>query len=248
MRNLSIGLSAIALMAVSAAHAQSPVAPPAPPAPQAGARAMPPRAMPPMKDMSRAEAQARAEKMFDKMDINHDGKLDKADREAREAKHFDAMDTNHDGQLSRQEFMAAHDAMREGMKQRMGRGHDMPPPPPGGPEGGMAPDGMGMKGPRDHQGMGRQGMGHHHMERGMMMGLMRQADPNHTGTVTKDAFVGAALKMFDSADANHDGVVTPEERRAAMKAQMGAWQERGRRGPGQHRGHDMPPPPPPAGQ
>lgn len=237
MRNLSIGLSAIALMAVSVAHAQAPAAAPAPPLPPAGTRAMPPRAMPPMKDMTRAEAQARAEKMFDKMDINHDGKLDKADREAREAKHFDAMDTNHDGQLSRQEFIAAHDAMREGMKQRMGRGHDMPPPPPGGPDGGMGPDGMGHK-----------GMGHHRMERGMMMGLMRQADPSHTGTVTRDAFVGAALKMFDSADANHDGTVTPEERRAAMKAHMGKWQERARRGPGQHGGHDMPPPPPPAGQ
>ncbi|WP_292921077.1 EF-hand domain-containing protein [Novosphingobium sp. SCN 63-17] len=249
MRKLSIGLSAIALMAVSAAHAQAPAPPPAPPAgPHAMGHGMPPRAMPPMKDMTRAEAKAHAEKMFDMMDINHDGKLDKADREAREAKHFDAMDTNHDGQLSRQEFEAAHDRMRERMKHgmgAMGADHDMPPPPPGGPDGkmdhgNMGPGGPGMKGPR----------GHHRMGRGMMMmGLMRQADPNHTGTVAKDAFVGAALKMFDSADANHDGKVTPEERRAAMKAHMG--QNMGGRGPGGHRpehgGHDMPPPPP-AGQ
>ncbi|WCT77193.1 EF-hand domain-containing protein [Novosphingobium humi] len=259
MRKLSIGLSAMALMAVSVAHAQAPAAAPAtPPAgPHAMRPDMPPRAMPPMKDMTRAEAKAHAEKMFDMMDINHDGKLDKADREAREAKHFDAMDTNHDGQLSRQEFEAAHDRMREGMKHRMGAmggDHDMPPPPPGGPEGAMdrggmgpgnmGPGGPGMKGPR----------GHHRMGRGMMMGLMRQADPNHTGTVTKDAFVGAALKMFDSADANHDGKVTPEERRAAMKAHMGP-NMGGRRGQGgmgqggmgpggmrQHGGHDMPPP------
>jgi hypothetical protein len=204
-----------------------------------------------MKEMTRAEAQAHAEKLFDALDANHDGKLDKADREAREAKHFDAMDTNHDGQLSRQEFMAAHDKMRGRMGRMAMGGKDMPPPPPGGAMAGadmaggpMGPDGKGPRGP------GR--MGHH---RGMMvMGLLRQADPNHTGTVSKDAFVGAALKMFDEADANHDGKVTPEERRAAMKAHMGdrgpGMGGRGHRGPGRGgmNGHDMPPPPPPAGQ
>ena len=226
MRKLSIGLSAIALMAVSVAHAQSPATPPAPP----------------MKDMTRAEAKAHAEKMFDAMDANHDGKLDKADGEARRAKHFDMMDTNHDGQLSRQEFEAAHEKMRG-----PGKGMDMPPsggPMAGGPMAG-GPDDKGRRGPGMKMGM----------RMGMRMGMMEQADPNHTGTVTKDAFVGAALKMFDSADANHDGKVTPEERRAAMKAHMGdrgpRWGGNGPRGghhqgpgPDGHGGHDMPPPPP----
>jgi hypothetical protein len=76
-------------------------------------------------------------------------------------------------------------------------------------------------------------MGHPGM---MMMEIMQIADPNHTGTVTKDGFVSAALKLFDQADANHDGKVTPQERKAAFDKMR---PKLGRRGPG----GDMPPPP-----
>ena len=44
--------------------------------------------------------------------------------------------------------------------------------------------------------------------------LMHMADPGHSGTVTRDGFIGAALKLFDEADTNHDGVMTGEERAA----------------------------------
>ena len=194
--------------------------------------------------MTRAEAQAHAEKLFDAMDINHDGKLDKADREARLNQRFDKMDTNHDGQLSRQEFADAHDKMRDGMKMGMKMDHDMPPPPPAGPRGPA-----GMKGPHRMGPMG------HHAGMMMAMGLMREADPGHTGTVTRQAFVDAALRKFDAADTNHDGTISPEERRAAMKAQWGPRGGEGRgpgrggpgmgqgMGPGPMDGHDMPPPP-----
>jgi Ca2+-binding EF-hand superfamily protein len=76
---------------------------------------------------------------------------------------------------------------------------------------------------------------------GMGAEILREADPQHTGTVSHDAFVAAALTLFDRADANHDGKVAPEERRAAMAGRMG--------GPGGHRmggmdmhGDDMTPP------
>jgi hypothetical protein len=50
----------------------------------------------------------------------------------------------------------------------------------------------------------------------MLMEVGKLADPQHTGTITRQAFVDAALKLFDEADANHDGKLTRAERRAAF--------------------------------
>jgi len=61
--------------------------------------------------VTRAEAETKAGAMFDRMDANHDGKLDRADRTARIAERFDRMDANHDGSLSKAEFVAAHEQM-----------------------------------------------------------------------------------------------------------------------------------------
>lgn len=144
--------------------------------------------------ITRPEAQAKAAAMFDKLDVNHDGKLDQADRAAKIAEHFDRMDTNHDGSLSRDEFVASHQNMgREGM------GHE-----------GMEPGKMGGEG---HGKMGRPGMG-------MMGGMMGAMDANHDRTITRAEFTAGALTRFDAADANHDGKLTKEERRAAMRAHM----------------------------
>ena len=229
MKNLALGLSALAMTVTLGGAAIA--AADAPAMERAMANAT----------ITRAQAQARAEAAFAKLDVNHDGKLDKADRAAREGEHFDKMDTNHDGQISRDEFTAAHDAMK-GMMGRGMMGHDMPPPPPAGAMEGME---HGPAGGMDHAGMGRKGMMMRGGQMGMLMGILRAADPQHTGTVSKDAFVGAALKMFDDADANHDGKVTPDERKAAMRAKMGAL--RGMRGHAMQHG-DMTPPAKPAGQ
>jgi Ca2+-binding EF-hand superfamily protein len=56
---------------------------------------------------------------------------------------------------------------------------------------------------------------------GMGAEILREADPQRTGTVSHDAFISTALALFDRTDANHDGKVTPEERRAAMAGRMG---------------------------
>lgn len=216
MKKLTLGISAIALALAGAAIAAEAPTPPAAPD----------------KVLTRAEAKTRAEEAFAKLDINHDGKLDKADRTARIGEHFDKIDTNHDGTISRDEFIAAHEAMRPGQP-------DMPPPPPGaGPDRG--PDGAPGHGHPPRPPHGRFGGAP------MVFEILRLADPGHTGTITKDAFVAASLKLFDEADTNHDGKVTPEERRAAFARQHPEW---GRRGPGEHhRGpghdgdHDGPPP------
>jgi len=212
MKKIALGISAMALALAGAAIAAE--------APAHG----------PDHDkvLTRAEAQARAEEAFAKLDVNHDGKLDKADRIARISEHFDKIDTNHDGSISRDEFIAAHEAMHPGERPEGGRS-DLPPPPPGaGPQGHEGPEGHaphhGPDGKRPHPFEGAP----------LLFEILHLADPARTGTITKDAFVAASLKLFDQADANHDGKVTPEERRAAFAKHHHAW---GKRGPD----HDGPP-------
>ena len=75
--------------------------------------------------ITRAEAQQRAGKLFDRLDANHDGKLDSADRAARLNSFFDKIDTNHDGVISRDEFLAAHEHEQDvGVQGLMKVGHD----------------------------------------------------------------------------------------------------------------------------
>lgn len=183
-KTLTLGLSIAALAVAGTAIAQN--APAAPRGDWAN------------KTMTRAEVQTQAAAMFDRMDANHDGKLDQTDREARKAEMFAKLDTDKNGQLSPAELEAGH-------KMR-----------PGGPDG----DHAGMAG-MDHAKMGG-----HKMGRGMHggMGMGRMADTNKDGVVTKDEFVAAALTRFDAGDANHDGSLTPAERQAAHAAMKAKWQ------------------------
>ena len=174
------------------------------------------------KTFTKAEFQAKGAQMFDKMDANHDGKLDTADRAAHEGQMFDMLDTNKDGALSRAEFTAGHQRGGEGQ-------HDMA----GGPIAGGG-DKAGKHG-------GRHGDGHKGMGMGMGMGMMmlQMADTNKDGAVSRDEFLATHAKHFDMQDANHDGQLTKDERQAAhtkMRAMHGAR--------GGHTMGDMPPPPP----
>lgn len=146
---------------------------------------------------TRAEAQARAERMFERLDVNHDGKIDRADREERRATRlnarFDRLDADHDGQISRAEF-----SNRQAMGQGRHRDGDRA-------ERGPGKHRFAMRGEGRRMGFGR------------MAG--RMADANHDGVVTKAEFTAAAAQRFARLDTNNDGRVTPEERQA-MRAQM----------------------------
>lgn len=140
--------------------------------------------------ITRAQAEAKADEMFTRMDVNKDGKIDQADRAARQAERFAKLDTDKNGQLSPQELAAGHEGKMRG---------------PGG----------------DHAG---HKMGMHGGHRGGHGGMMKMADTNNDGVITKAEAVAAAMAHFDKADANHDGSVTPQERKAAMASMRAEWQ------------------------
>ncbi len=155
---------------------------------------------------TRAEAQTRAGEMFDRFDVNKDGKIDEADRAAHRAQMFDKVDANYDGNISRDEFASSGD-----------RGRRDAPSPPSGPPGMRMDHGQG-------DGMGKHMGGHTGMrgDHGMMgRMLLRDADTNGDKAITKAELTAAALKHFDAADANKDGKLTPDERRTAMRGHMG---------------------------
>ncbi len=157
-------------------------------------------------NLTRADAEARAAAMFDRLDANHDGRLTAEDRVAAHAAHraamFDAADTNHDGSISRAEWDAAGAAMEARHAARQDRGGD-----------------------RDGDRGRRWGRG------GDRMGMRGGDGPDANRVVDRATFIAAAMQRFDRADANHDGVLTPAERQAAHRSRDGM-----RGGMGHHRG------------
>lgn len=94
MRKLTLALSTAVLALSGVAMAQTASTPTRAPRP----------------DMTRAQAQAKAEAHFAKLDANADGTLDQADRAAHKAQMFDRIDTDKNGSISRAEFDAMHAA------------------------------------------------------------------------------------------------------------------------------------------
>lgn len=158
MRKLTLALSTAALALSGAAIAQT-------------APAAPARERAPMADMTRAQAQAKAEAAFARMDANRDGTVDQADRQARHAEMFERLDTDRNGSISRAEFDAMHSQRADGDRggKRMG-GKGM-----GGHHGMM----MGSRGGAKAAGsLTRQAF----VDRALSM--FDRADANRDGTVT----------------------------------------------------------------
>lgn len=150
-------------------------------------------------DITRADAEARAESMFARMDANDDGVLDEADREARARARFDRMDANGDGSLTFAEMQTARETMQERRNERRAE------------RGAEAGEREGRRGHR----MGRRGGG---MRDGGMRGaMMARADLNNDGAISEAEFTSAALGRFERMDANNDGTVTAEERRSQRR-------------------------------
>ena len=165
MRKLTLALSTAALALTGAAIAQTA------PVQKAGPTAH----RMPLADMTRAQAQARAETRFARMDVNQDGTLNETDRAAKKAQMFDRIDADHNGSISRAEFDAMH-ANRGGKA-----------------DGHMARGG-------EHRGMHNGMRGHHGMMAGAQgkpatpmtrqafvarsLAMFDKADADHDGTVT----------------------------------------------------------------
>lgn len=136
---------------------------------------------------TRAAVTERADAIFARMDANGDGVLSEADKAAHMTQRFARMDSDGNGQLSQAEFMAAHEARAE---TRAGRKE--------------------VRGERrGGERMGKRG------GRGGPDGMVKRADANNDGQVTKAEMQAAALARFDKADADGDGTISTEERKAA---------------------------------
>lgn len=147
--------------------------------------------------VTKADALAKADERFAKMDVNNDGTLNQADRAAKVKERFAAMDTDKNGSISEAEFVATHEARmtkradrREMRGERKGGGH---------------------KGHR----MGGRG------EMGGGMKMLAMADANGDKSVTKAEFRSVAEARFTKADTNNDGLISAEERKAQRQGRWG---------------------------
>ena len=160
---------------------------------------------------------------------------------AKHAQMFDKMDANRDGKLDSAD-RAAHEGQ---MFDRTDTNHD----------GALSRDEVTAA----HQrGPGADAAGHDGKHRGgregghgggMKMMMMKMADTNKDGAVSRDEFVAAHAKHFDMMDVNRDGQLTQPERKAARDKMhaMSGMGGGGMRHDGKHGDHkmgDMPPPPP----
>ncbi|QKS01550.1 hypothetical protein F9288_19445 [Sphingomonas sp. CL5.1] len=177
---LALALGSTALSGASPALAQT-----TPPAPTAAHPARDPNRV-----VTREETLARADRMFD------------------------AIDTNHDGKITPDERKAAHERMREKMRERWQARHADQARP--------APDANGATPPEGHRWHGHGG---HGMRMGMGMGMgMRGGDPNRV--ITREEWRQKAIERFDRMDLNHDGRITPDERKAAREQMREKFRER----------------------
>jgi hypothetical protein len=175
------------------------------------------------------QVKAAADKLWDRMDVNHDGKVDAADHDARLLEHFARWDTNHDGVISKEEFLAfAHAREAHGMGHR-----------PGDPDRGVDHGDDHGEGPWARGGPGHGPGGFAAMA---IAGWAFHA-ARKDGVVTRAAFDAAVKARFDALDANHDGTLTREELRAAWRGGRGH-HEWGPDHPGHPHNGDAPPAPP----
>jgi len=158
----------------------------------------------PVHEITFAQVKAEADKLWDRLDANHDGKIDGADRDARLLERFAKWDTNHDGVISKDEFLAFVHAREAEWKGHRHGDSDHQGPEHQGPE---------HQGP-DHHGPGEWGR---HQGGVIALAIIKPAlhEARKDGVITRAAFDAALKARFDKLDANHDGKLTREELHAA---------------------------------
>jgi hypothetical protein len=124
--------------------------------------------------------------------------------------------------------------------------------------GALAPASFAAPGGRPEHGPGRPGPQRAMMQDMMFIRLLKDADTNKDGKITKEEVTAWGDGLFTAADANKDGVLTPGEMRKFHEARMEEWREKRRaeraanpRGPGaepdEMADDEGGPPPPEAG-
>ena len=182
--------------------------------------------------VTQAEAAIHADRMWQTLDADGDGVLTEADRAAhkaqraekrgkRRAEKFAEMDTNNDGELSQAEMQAHH---TERMEKRADRHAEHFAKLDSDNSGGLSQSelkaGHDMR--RGHHGK-RSG---HHGKRGGIRMMIKMADADNNGAITRAEFDAARAKHFAMVDSNGDGQISEAEHKAAREAMRAKWQER----------------------
>ncbi len=230
-KTLALAAATFALGASGAAYAQAPTRAPA-------------------ADLTRAAFAERANGVFERMDANRDGTINQAERAAKQAEHFAKIDSNGDGELSQAEMQASQDERKAKMAERRAAREAKSGDRMAQRFARLDADGSGTisqaemqaargkrgearaeRGAAGDKGMERRGMRGGHKAggaRGMKMwgGMVRQADANKDGAVTRAEFDSAVQAHFAKLDADGNGTVTAAERQASRAAAKAQWQQR----------------------
>lgn len=234
-KSFALAAATIALGASGAAYAQAPVRAPA-------------------ADLTRAAFAERANSVFERMDANRDGTINQADRAARQAERFARIDSNGDGEVSQAEMQASQDARKAKMAERRAAREAKSGDRMAQRFARLDTDGSGTisqaemqaarakrgearaeRGAAGGEGMERRGMRGGHKAghkagggRGMKMwgAVVRQADTNNDGAVTRAEFDSAVQAHFARLDTDGNGTVTAAERQASRAAAKAQWQQR----------------------
>lgn len=179
-------------------------------------------------NQNRSDVAAHFERLFKKLDLNHDGFITRdevassqsqfADRIAksapkRAARMFDRLDTNHDGQITESEAQAARTSANGKQRKSSRRASSLFA------KADANKDGIVTRAEFDSAtANGKIKLRRANMRGSAIVRLFDIADSDKDGRVSLAEAQQAALQQFDAADLNHDGVLTPDERRQASKA------------------------------
>jgi Ca2+-binding EF-hand superfamily protein len=180
---------------------------------------------------NRSDVAGQVEKMFKKLDLDHDGFVTRAEvatsqskydermaknAPKRAAKTFERLDANHDGQITEAEAEAARSARKAAARKPSKASR--PPSLFARADGNK--DGIVTRAEFDAAtASGKIKLRRTAMRGSALVRLFDVADANKDGRVSLEEAQQAALQQFDAADVNHDGVLTPDERRQASKAE-----------------------------